>query len=60
MYKMNADFDGPRISPAEFLSEAARKEPKSRHGTKVPGPSFIHPGFLNVAAIHGILTGNLA
>jgi hypothetical protein len=25
----------------------------------VPGLSFIHPGFVNAAAVRGILTGNL-
>ena len=41
---------------SSFLS--GQKGTKEPPGTKFPGLSFIHPGFVNVAAIPGILTGN--
>ncbi|HBF37020.1 MAG TPA: hypothetical protein DDW50_06835 [Firmicutes bacterium] len=39
-----------------FLS--GQKEPKEPPEPTASGPPFIHPGFLNAAAIPGILTGN--
>ncbi len=55
---MNDDFDGPRISPAEFLSERPERNQRAATEPMVPGPSFIHPGFWWVFAILGLSIGN--
>jgi hypothetical protein len=54
---MNADSSCPRLSPAEFLSERPERNQRAAdtHGFGLP---FIHPGFLNAAAIRGNLTCN--
>jgi len=41
---------------SDFWSD---QSPKGRRNLG-SGPPLIHPGFLNAAAIHGILTGNWA
>ena len=61
---MNDGFEGPRISPAEVLLERPKMDPPLvKRAARPPeptasGPPFINPGFLNVAAILGIVTGN--
>lgn len=56
---MNDDFDGPRFRRRHTFC-ATKKYAKSRHGTMVPGPSFIHPGFLEGLRHPGLSTGNFS
>jgi hypothetical protein len=55
---MNADFACPRIPPAGLLLPRPKSNQKAAGNQVSRSLSFIHPGFLNVAAIHGILTDN--